>query len=66
MSYNEQEIRHYLIDPVLRVKDYDDHRWLKLETLAPVEPTRRRGRRRRGAERPANPLCVRVSHIDGG
>lgn len=33
MTYNEAETRYYLIDPVLREKGYDDHQWLKLETL---------------------------------
>ncbi|MFA5016785.1 MAG: hypothetical protein WC504_04510 [Methylobacter sp.] len=36
MSYNEQETRYYLIDPVLREKGYDDHSKLKLETPAPA------------------------------
>lgn len=39
MSYNEQETRFFLIDPVLRDKGYNDHQWLKMETPAPVEPT---------------------------
>ena len=33
MTYNEAETRFYLIDPVLRDKGYNDHQWLKLETL---------------------------------
>ncbi|MDP2831967.1 MAG: hypothetical protein Q8Q28_01455 [Pseudomonadota bacterium] len=32
MSYNEQETRFFLIDPVLRDKGYNDHQWLKMET----------------------------------
>jgi len=36
LAYNEQEMRFYLIDPVLRTKGYDDHQWLKLETPAPA------------------------------
>lgn len=51
MSYNEQETRFFLIDPVLRDKGYNDHQWLKMETPAPVEPTGPKGRRRRGAGR---------------
>ena len=39
MTYNEADTRYFLIDPVLRVKGYDDHQRLKLETPAPVEPT---------------------------
>lgn len=39
MSYNEQETRFFLIDPVLRDKGYNDHQWIKMETPAPVEPT---------------------------
>ncbi len=39
MSYNEAETRFYLIDLVLRGKNYNEHWKLKLETPAPVEPT---------------------------
>ncbi|VFN04670.1 MAG: type I restriction enzyme, R subunit, partial [Candidatus Kentron sp. G] len=60
MSYNEQETRFYLIDPVLRDKGYGDHRWLKVETPAPVEPTGPKGRRRKGAGRVDYLLCVQV------
>ena len=43
MTYNETEIRFYLIDPILREKGYDDHQWLKLETPAPVGAHRFQG-----------------------
>lgn len=32
MSYNEQETRFFLIDPVLRDKGYTDHQRIKMET----------------------------------
>jgi len=60
MSYNEQETRFYLIDPVLRAKGYNDHQWLKLETPAPVEPVGVKGRRRRGPGRTDYLLCVQI------
>ena len=60
MSYNEQETRYFLIDPVLRTKGYDDYQWLRLETPAPVEPTGPKGRRRRGSGRTDYLLCVQV------
>jgi len=63
MSYNEQETRYYLIDPVLRTKGYDDHQWLKLETPAPVEPTGPKGSRRKGAGRTDYLLCVQVGDM---
>ncbi len=63
MSYNEQETRFYLIDPVLRTKGYDDHQWLKLETPAPVEPTGAKGRRRAGSGRTDYLLCVQVGDM---
>ena len=63
MSYNEQETRFYLIDPVLRDKGYDDHQWLKMETPAPVEPTGPKGRRRKGAGRTDYLLCVQVGDM---
>jgi len=63
MSYNEQETRFYLIDPVLRNKGYDDHQWLKLETPAPVEPVGPKGRRKRGAGRTDYLLCVQVGDM---
>ncbi len=58
MSMNEEETRFHLIDPVLRAKGYDEHRWLKCETPAPVEPTGHRGSRRRGAGRTDYLLCI--------
>jgi type I restriction enzyme R subunit len=63
MSYNEQETRFYLIDPVLREKGYNDHQWLKLETPAPVEPTGPKGRRRRGSGRTDYLLCVQAGDM---
>ena len=63
MSYNEQETRFYLIDPVLREKGYNDHQWLKLETPAPVEPTGPKGRRRKGSGRTDYLLCVQVGDM---
>ena len=60
MSYNESETRFYLIDPVLRVKGYDAHWKLKMETPAPVEPTGNRGRRRAGGGRTDYLLCVQA------
>ena len=63
MSYNEQETRYYLIDPVLRDKGYNDHQWLKMETPAPVEPTGPKGRRRKGAGRTDYLLCVQVGDM---
>jgi hypothetical protein len=32
MSYNEEETRFLLIDPVLRDKGYNDHQWIEMET----------------------------------
>lgn len=63
MSYNEQETRFYLIDPVLREKGYNDHQWLKMETPAPVEPTGPKGRRRKGSGRTDYLLCVQVGDM---
>ena len=63
MSYNEQETRFYLIDPVLRDKGYNDHQWLKLETPAPVKPTGPKGRRRKGPGRTDYLLCVQVGDM---
>ncbi len=63
MSYNEQETRFFLIDPVLRNKGYNDHQWLKMETPAPVEPTGPKGRRRKGAGRTDYLLCVQVGDM---
>lgn len=55
---NEEETRFHLIDPVLRAKGYDEHRWLKCETPAPVEPTGNRGSRRKGGGRTDYLLCI--------
>jgi type I restriction enzyme R subunit len=63
VSYNEQETRFFLIDPILRQKGYNDHQWLKLETPAPVEPTGPKGRRRRGPGRTDYLLCVQVGDM---
>ena len=63
MSYNEQETRYFLIDPVLRDKGYNDHQWIKMETPAPVEPTGPKGRRRRGSGRTDYLLCVQVGDM---
>ena len=63
MSYNEQETRFFLIDPVLRDKGYNDHQRIKLETPAPVEPTGPKGRRRRGPGRTDYLLCVQVGDM---
>lgn len=60
MPMNEEETRYHLIDPVLRDKGYDEHRWLKCETPAPVEPTGNRGSRRRGGGRTDYLLCVQA------
>ena len=40
MNCSEEETRFFLIDPVLRDKGYNDHQRLKVETPAPVEPTK--------------------------
>ncbi|CAM5290822.1 DEAD/DEAH box helicase family protein [Rhodanobacter lindaniclasticus] len=60
MTYNEEETRFHLIDPVLRAKGYADPQRIKLETPAPVEPTGPKGRRRKGAGRTDYLLCVQV------
>ncbi len=60
MTYNEAETRHWLINPVLQNKGYDDPWKLKLETPAPVEPTGNKGRRRPGPGRTDYLLCVQV------
>ena len=58
MTYNEAEMRYYLIDPVLREKGYDAHPWLKLKSPAPVEATGAKGRRRRGYDRTHYYICI--------
>lgn len=60
MPMNEQETRYHLIDPILRVKGYDDITKLKCETPAPVEPTGPKGRRKKGAGRTDYLLCVKA------
>lgn len=57
---NEQETRYHLIDPILRVKGYDDITKLKCETPAPVEPTGPKGRRKKGSGRTDYLLCVKA------
>ena len=63
MSYNEQETRFFLIDPVLRDKGYNAHQRIRMETPAPVEPTGPKGRRRKGAGRVDYLLCVQVGDM---
>lgn len=60
MPMNEQETRFHLIDPVLRIKGYNDISKLKCETPAPVEPTGPKGRRKKGSGRTDYLLCVKV------
>lgn len=60
---NEQETRFFLIDPVLREKGYNDHRWLKCETPAPVEPTGFKGRRKAGTGRTDYLFCVQAGNM---
>jgi hypothetical protein len=56
MGMNEQETRYHLIDPVLRMKGYDDIKWLKCEIPAPVEPTSPKEKRKWKNRLP--PLCA--------
>lgn len=63
MSYNEQETRYFLIDPVLREKGYNAHQWIRMETPAPVEPIGTKGRRRRGPGRTDYLLCVQAGDM---
>lgn len=63
MSYNEQETRFFLIDPVLRDKGYNDTQRIKMETPAPVEPTGPKGRRRKGTGRTDYLLCVQAGNM---
>jgi type I restriction enzyme, R subunit len=60
MAMNEQETRYHLIDPILRIKGYDDITKLKCETPAPVEPTGPKGRRKKGSGRTDYLLCVKA------
>ena len=63
MSFNEEETRFHLIDPVLRRKGYDDPQRIKLETPAPVEPTGPKGHRRKGVGRTDYLLCVQMGDM---
>jgi len=63
VSYNEQETRFFLIDPLLRTKGYDDYQRIRMETPAPVEPTGPKGRRRKGSGRTDYLLCVQCGSI---
>jgi type I restriction enzyme R subunit len=63
MGMNEQETRYHLIDPVLRMKGYDDIKWLKCEIPAPVEPTSPKERRKKGSGRSDYPLCVQIGKM---
>jgi type I restriction enzyme R subunit len=63
VSKNEQETRFHLIDPVLRLKGYDDPQRIRLETPAPVEPTGPKGRRRKGPGRTDYLLCVQAGQM---
>lgn len=63
MGMNEQETKYHLIDPVLKKKGYDDIKWLKCETPAPVEPTGPKGRRKKGSGRTDYLLCIQVGDI---
>ena len=58
--HNEEETRFWRIDPVLRVKGYDESWKLRLETPAPVEPSTDdlKGRRRSGKGRTDYLLCI--------
>lgn len=62
-NFNEEETRHWLINPVLDRKGYNTPQRLKLETPAPVEPTGPKGRRRKGAGRTDYLLCVQVGDM---
>lgn len=63
MSFNEQETRFHLIDPILRTKGYDDPLRIRLETPAPVEVTGPKGRRRKGPGRTDYLLCVQAGQM---
>lgn len=63
MTYNEEETRFHLIDPVLRRKGYDDPQRIRLETPAPVEPTGPKGRRSKRGGRTDYLLCVQVGDM---
>lgn len=57
MSYNEQETRFFLIDPLLRTKGYDDYQRIRMETPAPVEPTGQKGGGAKGRITTDNPAA---------
>jgi type I site-specific restriction endonuclease len=63
VAYNEEETRHWLINPMLDRKGYNTPQRLKLETPAPVEPSGPKGRRRKGAGRTDYLLCVQVGDM---
>ena len=63
MAMNEQETRYHLIDPVLRVKGYNDIQRIKCETPAPVEASGPKGHRRKGPGRTDYLLCVQVGSM---
>lgn len=63
MTFNEEETRFHLIDPVLRKKGYDDPQRIRLETPAPVEPTGPKGRRSKRGGRTDYLLCVQVGDM---
>jgi len=63
VSKNEQETKFHLIDPLLRIKGYDDPQRIRLETPAPVEPTGPKGRRRKGPGRTDYLLCVQAGQM---
>ena len=63
MSYNEQETRFFLIDPISRTNGYNDHQWIKTPPPALVEKTGPKGRRRKGSGRNEYLLCVRIDDM---
>lgn len=63
MAFNEEETRHWLINPVLDRKGYNTPQRLKLETPAPVEPTGPKGRRSKRGGRTDYLLCVQVGDM---
>lgn len=63
MAFNEEETRHWLIDPLLHLKGYDTPQRLKLETPSPVEPTGPKGRRSKRGGRTDYLLCVQVGDM---
>ncbi|USX20590.1 DEAD/DEAH box helicase family protein [Oxalobacteraceae bacterium OTU3REALA1] len=63
MTFNEEETRFHLIDPVLRRKGYDDPQRIRLETPAPVEPIGPKGRRSKRGGRTDYLLCVQIGEM---